>query len=51
MPIKPCKKGGKPGFKCGNKGTCYTYTAGDAKSRQAAKKKAINQCLAMGETP
>ena len=43
MPINRCQKGGKPGFKFGDSGTCYTYTSGDAKSRERAKNKAIAQ--------
>lgn len=43
MPIKRCRKNGKPGFKFGDAGTCYTYTANDPKSRQRAKKKAQAQ--------
>jgi len=43
MPIKPCTDGGKPGYKFGNGGKCYTYTPGDETSRKAAKLKAIKQ--------
>lgn len=48
MPVKACSVGGKPGYKWGDNGKCYTYTAGDDASRKAAKKKAINQGLAIG---
>jgi len=43
MPVKPCQKDNKPGFKWGDEGTCYTYTAGDEESRERAKEKAIEQ--------
>jgi hypothetical protein len=43
MPVKPCTKNGKKGFKWGDSGTCYTYTANDPASREQAKKKAIAQ--------
>lgn len=43
MPIKSCKKNGKPGFKWGNKGTCYTYTPGNEESLKRAKEKAKKQ--------
>lgn len=43
MPVKRCQSGGKPGFKFGDSGTCYTYTAGNTKSRQSARKKAVAQ--------
>lgn len=51
MPIKRCKENGKPGYKCGNQGKCYTYSSGDEAGRKAAKKKAIKQCIAIGEPP
>lgn len=43
MPIKRCQKDGKPGFKFGTSGKCFTYTAGNAASRERAKKKAQAQ--------
>lgn len=43
MPVKPCNKNGKPGFKWGDEGTCYTYTPGDRDSRDRAKAKAAKQ--------
>jgi len=46
MPIKTCTKDGKPGFKWGDTGACYTYTAGNEASKAAAKKKAIKQAVA-----
>ena len=49
MPILRCREMGKPGFKCGNQGKCYTYTAGNETGRKRAKQKAINQCLAIDE--
>ena len=46
MPIKKCSEGDKPGFKWGDSGKCYTYTAGDDASMKAAKAKAVKQALA-----
>lgn len=43
MPIKRCTKDGKPGFKWGNEGTCYPYTAGNEQSRKNARDKARKQ--------
>ena len=43
MPVKRCQSGGKPGYRWGDSGKCYTYTAGDAASRERAKKKATAQ--------
>jgi len=43
MPVMRCQKNGKPGFKWGKNGKCYTYTPGDAASRERAKKKALAQ--------
>lgn len=38
-----CRRGGKPGFKYGDEGVCYTYTEGDDESKKLAKKKARTQ--------
>ena len=43
MPIKQCSSNGKPGFKWGNSGKCYTYTPGNKQSMEAARKKAQKQ--------
>jgi len=49
MPIKRVTKDGKPGYRWGQHGAVYTYTAGNAASRLAAKKKAIKQGLAVAK--
>jgi hypothetical protein len=41
MPVKPCTKNGKKGFKWGDQGTCYTYNSND--SKEQARKKALAQ--------
>jgi hypothetical protein len=46
MPVESCSFDGKPGFKWGNQGKCYTYTSGDEASMRAAKDKANKQGLA-----
>ena len=43
MPIERTTKGGQPGYRWGKTGKVYTYTAGDAASRERAKKKAAAQ--------
>lgn len=43
MPIENCQLNGKPGFRYGKQGHCYTYTAGDAASREQARAKAETQ--------
>lgn len=43
MPTKSCRKDGKPGYKWGDEGKCYTYTSGDEESRKRAKEKADAQ--------
>lgn len=43
MPVEKCTKNGKPGYRWGNGGTCYPYTAGDDASQNRAKKKALKQ--------
>ena len=45
--IQECFSEGKPGYRYGNEGFCYTYTPGDEKSRKAAKFKAYLQRLAI----
>ena len=47
MPVKNCNKKGKPGYKWGDSGTCYTYTPGNEKSKKAAKAKAHKQGAAI----
>jgi hypothetical protein len=49
MPVKKCQEGGKPGYKCGDSGKCYTYSPNDERGRKRAKRKAILQCRAMDE--
>ncbi|CAB4135780.1 hypothetical protein UFOVP573_142 [uncultured Caudovirales phage] len=46
MPIRSCSDGDKPGYKWGDSGKCYLYTAGDEKSMDAAKIKAQMQGVA-----
>lgn len=43
MPIERCSVEGKPGFRWGKKGKCYTYKSGDADSRQKALVEASRQ--------
>ena len=47
MPIQTCTKNGKPGFKYGDSGTCYTYTKGNKSSRERARKLAVKQAGAI----
>jgi hypothetical protein len=47
VPVKACSVNGKPGFKWGDRGTCYTHDGSEA-SRKAARKKAVRQALAIG---
>ena len=47
MPLMKCRKDDKPGWKYGDNGACYTYTADDKKSESAAKLKAIKQGIAI----
>ena len=43
MPVQKCKKNGKPGYRWGDEGFCYTYSAGDEASRKKAKQRAYLQ--------
>jgi len=58
MPLQACSSEGKPGYRWGAVGACYTYTPGDRASMLRAKKKAMAQAVAMsysqkraGKTP
>lgn len=43
MPVFPCQKDNKPGFKWGEQGFCYTYTANNSTQRESARNKAAAQ--------
>jgi hypothetical protein len=47
MPVQACRKDSRPGYRYGSSGKCYTYPAGNASKRKAAKQKAIDQGLAI----
>ena len=47
MPVHDCTENGKPGYRWGEAGKCYTYTAGNESSRKNAKRKAILQGVAV----
>lgn len=43
MPVQRSTKNGKPCYKWGQEGKCYTYTPGNKASRERAKSKAAAQ--------
>ncbi len=47
MPLMKCTENGKPGYKWGESGKCYTYTPGNEISRNNAKEKALKQARAI----
>lgn len=47
MPIEACSVDGKPGYRWGKNGKCYTYTPGDTRSRVAARLRAEMQARAI----
>lgn len=49
MPVHRTTANGKPAYQWGDAGKKYTYTANNAASRLAAKKKAIKQGLAVAQ--
>jgi hypothetical protein len=49
MPVQSCSDNGKPGYKWGEQGACYTYPQGNLVQQKKAKKKAFYQGLAIGE--
>lgn len=49
MPVNSCSSGGKPGYKWGDGGKCYTYDPNSETSKKSAKKKALAQGIAIGD--
>lgn len=47
MPVQACNDGGKPGYRYGQSGACYTYAAGDEGARRKAKQQAYIQGAAI----
>lgn len=47
MPRQRCMRQGKPGYKWGGSGFCYTYTPGNKAQQEEAKKKADAQGFAI----
>jgi len=47
MPLLDCNQDGKPGYKWGPAGTCYTYPAGNTAAAATAKRKAMQQAVAI----
>lgn len=47
MPVHRTTTGGRPAYQYGKTGKKYPYTPGDKASRERAKKKAIEQGLAI----
>jgi len=50
MPVQQCTLDGKPGYKWGESGKCYTYTQGSEVSRKGAIRKAQAQGAAVRAT-
>ena len=49
MPVKECNLEGKPGYKWGDEGKCYTYSPNNEGQRRTAKKSALLQGIAIGD--
>lgn len=49
MPVKGCSSNGKPGYKWGDAGKCYTYNPNSEASKKNAKKRALAQGIASGD--
>lgn len=43
MPVNSCQQGGRPGFRFGDRGKCFTYPAGNDAQRAQARQKAQAQ--------
>jgi len=49
MPVRRTTTNGKPAYQWGKTGKKYSYTAGNESSRERAKKRAIQQGLAVAK--
>lgn len=49
MPVQRCRAKGRPGYKWGRTGKCYTYATGDKRGAKRAKNLAQKQGLAIGK--
>lgn len=49
MPVEKCQLNNKPGFRWGKTGKCYVYNPESKSSITIAKKKALDQGIAIGE--
>ena len=47
VPVQPCQENGKPGYRWGRRGKCYTYIPGNSASRLQARLKAEAQGIAI----
>ena len=43
MPVQRCVQNGKPGYRFGKSGKCYSYVPGNKASRDNAQQKAHSQ--------
>jgi len=43
MPVQACQQNGKPGFKWGGGGKCFTYNPRDDESEERARQRATEQ--------
>ena len=50
MPVHSCQEDGKPGWKYGDSGKCYTYNQGDEEDSKRAHKQAEKQASAIDST-
>ena len=49
MAVNECQLNGKPAFKWGKTGECFTYNPGDESSKDRARQKAVDQGIAIGD--
>lgn len=47
MPLQRCEEEGRPGWRWGQAGKCYTYAPGSAAAERLAKQRAMAQAVAM----
>jgi hypothetical protein len=50
MPVQRCTEEGKPGYRWGKSGKCYTYSPRNEAARKRAKQKAYLQAAAIKAT-
>lgn len=50
MPLQRCEEEGRPGWKWGEAGKCFTYAPGSAAAEKLARQRAMAQAVAISHS-